>query len=77
MVWIMYVVQALFGAFVGYVVGNDIEREAEFVGIMFLIASLISIASIIFGPFHHVMLTFMMWMVVSWATSEITRHFIV
>jgi len=77
MVWIVYIVQVLFGAFVGYVVGNEIEREAEFVGLMFLIATLISLGAVLLGPFHHILLTFLVWMMVSWITSEITRKFLV
>ena len=77
MVWIVYAVQFVFGAFVGYVVGNEIEREAEFVGLMFIIATGISITAVILGAFHDMLLTFLVWMIVSWLASEITRKFIV
>ncbi len=76
MVFIVYLVQIVFGGFVGYVVGNEIEREAEFVGISFVIATGISILAFLVGPAHHIVLSFLVWMVVSWAVSEITRNFL-
>ncbi len=75
MIILIYIVQIAFGTFVGYVVGNQIEREAEFVGATFIIATLISVSGLLIGTYTHIFLTFLVWLVVAWITSEIVKAY--
>ncbi len=76
MLLLFYVIQFIYALGTGYITGQDLDREAEIVGGLFLGATLICVIMAIVGlPVLHIIIVFVMWMAVSLITSEIVRAF--
>ncbi|MFW5838936.1 MAG: hypothetical protein ACOCU1_03245 [Bacillota bacterium] len=76
MVLAFYIIQFVYALFTGYVTGQELEREAEIVGGLFLGATAVCVVMAIIGlPVLHIILVFVLWMAVSLLTSEIVRAY--
>ena len=70
MILLIYLVQLIFGLWVGYHSGKGSDSDHVFIAVVFFIAAGISTVGLLFGPFYHVIGTFSVWIIAGIALSE-------
>ncbi len=74
MILVIYLIQLLFGLWVGYHSGKGSDSDHVFIAVVFFIAAAISTFGLLFGPFYHVIGTFALWIIAGIAVSEIVSY---
>ena len=74
MILIVYIIQLVFGVWVGYHSGKGSDSDHVFIAVVFFIAAGISTAGLLLAPFYHVMSTFAIWLIAGIATSETVAY---